>query len=77
MLKAKIKVSFSRSYCCYGNPLYKKMTTTCLPMIENLYDTIIIASLVKVSPLRRVLQLISHYMYFSMLHCKVCWEVGY
>ena len=41
-LKAKIKGVLNRPYCCYG----KRMTITCLQMIENLYDTIIVASLV-------------------------------
>ena len=47
MLEAKIKGVFSRSYCCDVNLLLKWVIVTCLPMIGNLYDTNIVASLVK------------------------------
>ena len=30
-LKAKIKGIFSRSYCCYGNPLYHKINSNLFP----------------------------------------------
>ena len=48
-LKTTIMGVFSRSYCYYGNQLFKKMmTATCLPMIPgHLYDIIIVVSLVK------------------------------
>ena len=45
--KAIIKGVFSRSFCCYGNPLCHENDTACLPMTGQFVDTMIVVSSVK------------------------------
>ena len=46
-LKAKFKGVFSRSYCCYGNYCVTKIIPTCLPVIGQFFDAMIVASIDK------------------------------